>query len=35
VPGKTGEHLGGAHIAFGGDEKPVREGYSILCWKKK
>ncbi|EIN09696.1 hypothetical protein PUNSTDRAFT_86159 [Punctularia strigosozonata HHB-11173 SS5] len=32
VPGKTGEHLGGANIAFGGGEHVVRE-YSILCWK--
>lgn len=32
VPGKTGEHLGGANVAFGGYEHIVRE-YKILCWK--
>ncbi|KAL4252304.1 hypothetical protein ABKN59_002554 [Abortiporus biennis] len=33
VPGKTGEHLGGANCAFGGSEIAVKDGYSILCWK--
>jgi len=32
VPGKTGEHLGGANIPFGGYEQVVRE-YKILCWR--
>ncbi|KAI0783674.1 hypothetical protein C8Q75DRAFT_725569 [Abortiporus biennis] len=31
VPGKTGEHLGGANCAFGGSEIAVKDGYSILC----
>ncbi|KAI0632696.1 hypothetical protein C8Q77DRAFT_838195 [Trametes polyzona] len=33
VPGKVGPHLPGAHIAFGGREHIVREGYDILCWR--
>ncbi|RXW21048.1 hypothetical protein EST38_g4816 [Candolleomyces aberdarensis] len=33
VPGKTGEHLGGANVGFGGVEHAVQEGYEILCWK--
>ncbi|KAJ2922415.1 hypothetical protein H1R20_g14678, partial [Candolleomyces eurysporus] len=33
VPGKTGEHLGGANVGFGGVERAVQEGYEILCWK--
>jgi hypothetical protein len=32
VPGKTGEHLGGANIPFGGYEHIARE-YQILCWR--
>jgi len=33
VPGKTGAHLGGAHVPFGGSEIIVAEGYWILCWR--
>ncbi|KAJ3482931.1 hypothetical protein NLI96_g6647 [Meripilus lineatus] len=33
VPGKTGEHLGGCNVAFGGGEHSVSQGYQILCWK--
>ncbi|EPQ54075.1 hypothetical protein GLOTRDRAFT_77982 [Gloeophyllum trabeum ATCC 11539] len=33
VPGKTGEHLGGCNVAFGGAEHTIRENYAILCWK--
>ncbi|CAA7266858.1 unnamed protein product [Cyclocybe aegerita] len=33
VPGKTGEHLGGSRIAFGGVEHCVDDDYEILCWK--
>ncbi|KAJ7773227.1 hypothetical protein B0H16DRAFT_1511575 [Mycena metata] len=33
VPGKTGHHLGAAHVSFGGGEHAVREHYEILCWK--
>lgn len=32
VPGKTGEHLGGANVSFGGQELAYQE-YQILCWK--
>jgi len=32
VPGKTGTHLGGANVAFGG-ERVVQSDYLILCWK--
>ncbi|KAF9532601.1 hypothetical protein CPB83DRAFT_847048 [Crepidotus variabilis] len=32
VPGKTGEHLGGANVAFGGAEH-VFTDYEILCWR--
>jgi len=35
VPGKYGEHLGGVMVAYGGREGMVKEGGSILCWKKK
>ena len=35
VPGKYGEHLGGVMVAYGGREVLVKEGGSILCWKKK
>ncbi|KAI0034552.1 hypothetical protein K488DRAFT_45142 [Vararia minispora EC-137] len=31
VPGKTGEHLHGANIPFGGGEHTVHENYDILC----
>ncbi|KAI0649085.1 hypothetical protein C8Q79DRAFT_998961 [Trametes meyenii] len=30
VPGKTGEHLGGANVPFGGQEHVVTDDYSIL-----
>lgn len=33
VPGKTGEHLGGCNVAFGGGEHIFRDNYKILCWK--
>ncbi|EGN99170.1 hypothetical protein SERLA73DRAFT_90421 [Serpula lacrymans var. lacrymans S7.3] len=33
TPGKTGEHLDGCNIAFGGDEHVISKGYDILCWK--
>jgi len=33
VPGKTGAHLGGCNVAFGGGERAVKEKYEILCWK--
>ncbi|KAF8183915.1 hypothetical protein BJ912DRAFT_975533 [Pholiota molesta] len=33
VPGKAGEHLGGARISFGGREYEVSDNYEILCWK--
>jgi len=33
IPGKTGEHLGGAHVAWAGAEKCVKENYGILCWR--
>jgi len=32
VPGKTGEHLPGCNVAFGGLEHVVEE-YKILCWR--
>ncbi|KAJ3573631.1 hypothetical protein NP233_g2307 [Leucocoprinus birnbaumii] len=32
VPGKTGEHLGGANVSFGGQELVYQE-YEILCWR--
>jgi hypothetical protein len=32
VPGKTGEHLGGANIPFGGYEH-ILHHYDILCWR--
>ncbi|KAL1759347.1 hypothetical protein FB107DRAFT_287787 [Schizophyllum commune] len=32
VPGKAGEHLGGANLPFGGQEHVVRE-YEVLCWR--
>jgi len=32
VPGKTGEHLGGANVAYGSQEHVVQQ-YQILCWK--
>ena len=35
VPGKTGPHLGGANIAFGGQEMVFRNNYYILCWKEE
>ncbi|KAF8842110.1 hypothetical protein BDN67DRAFT_966287 [Paxillus ammoniavirescens] len=34
VPGKTGEHLGGCNVAFGGEEHVITRGYEILCWRK-
>ncbi|KAJ6494793.1 hypothetical protein C8R47DRAFT_1117216 [Mycena vitilis] len=33
VPGKTGQHLGAAHVSFGGGEHTVHEHYEILCWR--
>ncbi|KAG1773454.1 hypothetical protein EDD22DRAFT_203491 [Suillus occidentalis] len=33
VPGKTGEHLGGCHVAFGGVEQIIINDYEILCWR--
>lgn len=33
VPGKTGKHLGGANIPFGGYEHIAKE-YKVLCWKE-
>jgi len=33
VPGKTGPHLSGANIPFGGRELVFTGGYFILCWK--
>jgi len=33
VPGKTGVHLGGCNVPYGGREHVVREKYEILCWK--
>jgi len=33
VPGKTGRHLGGVNIAFGGREHVVTHQYKILCWR--
>ncbi|CAL1706430.1 unnamed protein product [Somion occarium] len=34
VPGKTGLHLGGCCVGFGGKEHFIREDYMILCWKE-
>ncbi|KAJ7284952.1 hypothetical protein C8J57DRAFT_1709266 [Mycena rebaudengoi] len=33
IPGKTGKHLGGCHVSFGGGEHTIRENYEILCFK--
>ncbi|KAJ8072526.1 hypothetical protein PM082_016085 [Marasmius tenuissimus] len=33
VPGKAGEHLGAAHVSFGGSEHSISDHYEILCWK--
>jgi len=33
LPGKTGEHLGAAHIAHGGKEHIVQANYGVLCWR--
>ncbi|TCD61113.1 hypothetical protein EIP91_009009, partial [Steccherinum ochraceum] len=33
VPGKAGEHLGGATLAFGGAEHFVDKDYAVLCWR--
>ncbi|KAG1717631.1 uncharacterized protein EDB91DRAFT_1198784 [Suillus paluster] len=33
VPGKTGEHLGGCNVAYGGQEHVVSTSYEILCWR--
>ncbi|CCO28690.1 hypothetical protein BN14_02688 [Rhizoctonia solani AG-1 IB] len=35
VPGKTGAHLGGANIAFGGREMSFSDDYYILCWREE
>ncbi|QRV90211.1 hypothetical protein RhiJN_18229 [Ceratobasidium sp. AG-Ba] len=34
VPGKTGRHLCGANVAFGGREMAF-ESYHVLCWKQE
>ncbi|VDC06810.1 unnamed protein product [Peniophora sp. CBMAI 1063] len=34
VPGKTGEHLGGALFPYGGKERSITHGYKILCWTR-
>ncbi|KAF8149997.1 hypothetical protein B0H34DRAFT_802121 [Crassisporium funariophilum] len=33
IPGKTGEHLGGANVPFGGAEYTLQDNYEILCWR--
>ncbi|KAH9942763.1 hypothetical protein B0H21DRAFT_750247 [Amylocystis lapponica] len=33
VPGKTGEHLDGCNVAFGGGEVVLHDNYEILCWR--
>ncbi|KAL0954966.1 hypothetical protein HGRIS_003896 [Hohenbuehelia grisea] len=33
VPGKTGEHLNGCNVSFGGAEVSVNQNYSVLCWR--
>jgi len=33
VPGKTGEHLGGANVGLGGQEHAVTHDYRILVWR--
>jgi len=33
VPGKTGEHLVGARVPFGGIEYEIYDEYEILCWR--
>ncbi|KAI8980208.1 hypothetical protein BD414DRAFT_493951 [Trametes punicea] len=33
VPGKTGTHLQGANVPFGGQEHVVEHDYAILCWR--
>ncbi|KAI0833514.1 hypothetical protein BC628DRAFT_1344074 [Trametes gibbosa] len=33
VPGKTGVHLHGANVPFGGREHVVKQDYAILCWR--
>lgn len=33
IPGKTGEHLGGCHVAFDGEERVIENDYKILCWR--
>ncbi|KAF5326663.1 hypothetical protein D9619_004254 [Psilocybe cf. subviscida] len=33
VPGKAGEHLGGARISFGGQEYEISDNYDLLCWR--
>ncbi|KAJ6474548.1 hypothetical protein DFH09DRAFT_1266584 [Mycena vulgaris] len=35
VPGKTGHHLGAAHVSFGGEEHIIHENYEILCWRHR
>ncbi|KDN48815.1 hypothetical protein RSAG8_02802, partial [Rhizoctonia solani AG-8 WAC10335] len=34
VPGKTGAHLGGANIPFGGREMVFTDNYYVLCWRE-
>ncbi|THV03235.1 hypothetical protein K435DRAFT_716027 [Dendrothele bispora CBS 962.96] len=33
VPGKTGTHLRGANVSFGGGEHVIQDQYDILCWR--
>ncbi|KAF9267707.1 hypothetical protein L218DRAFT_954898 [Marasmius fiardii PR-910] len=33
VPGKTGPHLGGCNVSFGGAEIVISDRYEILCWR--
>ncbi|KAH9964388.1 hypothetical protein BGW80DRAFT_1563364 [Lactifluus volemus] len=33
IPGKTGIHLGGCNVGYGGKEHQIKEDYEILCWK--
>ncbi|KAG7089615.1 hypothetical protein E1B28_011281 [Marasmius oreades] len=33
VPGKTGPHLDGCNVSFGGAELVINDRYDILCWR--
>ncbi|KAG8779602.1 hypothetical protein FRC12_024054 [Ceratobasidium sp. 428] len=35
VPGKTGSHLGGANIGYGGREMTLPNNYFVLCWREE